>query len=91
MVDPSAFVQALADDASARRPNGWRLVSVSALPLRQTGTLGNVFWQSGGQYATQAGLLAIYAIDPAHQPDSVKAGSEREPDGKAAPVEPSTA
>ena len=64
MVDPSAFAQALADDAKARRPNGWRLVSVTSLPMRQTGTAGNVFFQSGGQYATQEGMLAVYAADP---------------------------
>ena len=64
MVDPSAFAQALADDAKARRPNGWRLVSVSSLPMRQTGTAGNVLFQSGGQYATQEGLLAVYAAEP---------------------------
>ncbi len=63
MVDTSAFAQALADDAAARRPN-WRLVSVSSLPMRQTGTAGNVFFQSGGQYATQEGLLAVYAAEP---------------------------
>ena len=63
MVDPSAFAQALADDAKARRPNGWRLVSVSSLPMRQTGTAGNVLFQSGGQYATQEGLLAVYAAE----------------------------
>lgn len=64
MVDPTAFAQALADDAKARRPNGWRLVSVSSLPMRQTGTAGNVLFQSGGQYATQEGLLAVYAAEP---------------------------
>ena len=64
MVNPSAFAQALADDAKARRPNGWRLVSVSSLPMRQTGTAGNVLFQSGGQYATQEGLLAVYAAEP---------------------------
>jgi hypothetical protein len=64
MVDPSAFAQALADDAKARRPNGWRLVSVTSLPMRQTGTAGNVLFQSGGQYATQEGLLAVYAAEP---------------------------
>ena len=64
MVDPSAFAQALADDAKARRPNGWRLVAVTSLPMRQTGTAGNVLFQSGGQYATQEGLLAVYAAEP---------------------------
>ena len=64
MVNPAAFAQALADDAKARRPKGWRLVSVSSLPMRQTGTAGNVLFQSGGQYATQEGLLAVYAAEP---------------------------
>jgi hypothetical protein len=74
MVDPSAFLQALSEDAAARRPKGWRLVSVSAMPLRQTGTLGNVFWQTGGQYATQAGLLAIYSSAPTSD-DATVAGT----------------
>ena len=64
MVNPAALAQALADDAKARRPNGWRLVSVSSLPMRQTGTAGNVLFQSGCQYATQEGLLAVYAAEP---------------------------
>jgi hypothetical protein len=63
MVDPSAFLQALAEDAAARRQNGWHLVSISAMPIRQAGALGSVFWQTGGQYATQAALLAIYSLD----------------------------
>ena len=84
MVDPSAFLQALADDAVARRTKGWRLVSVSAMPLRQMGTLGNVFWQTGGQYATQAGLLAIYAVDAAFKPEPL---AEPAPNVKVAPIE----
>jgi len=68
MLDPSGFAQALADDATARRLQGWRLVAVSSLPMRQMGTAGNVLFQSGGQYATQAGMIAVYAAEP--PPDS---------------------
>ncbi|HEY5519748.1 MAG TPA: hypothetical protein VIK08_03745 [Candidatus Limnocylindrales bacterium] len=64
MVDPSAFAQALADDATARRPNGWRLVSIGSVPMRQAGTAGNVLFQSGGQFETQAGLIALYVAEP---------------------------
>jgi len=63
LIDPSAFAQALADDAAARRPTGWKLISVSSMPMRQAGTAGNVLFQSGGQFATQASVLAIYSRD----------------------------
>ena len=29
--------------------------------MRQTGTAGNVFFQSGGQYATKAALAVVFA------------------------------
>lgn len=60
MVDPVAVTGAIASDADARRVDGWRLASLTSLPLRQTGTTGNVFFQSGGAYATQEGLIALY-------------------------------
>ncbi len=63
MVNPHVFAQALATDATVRRSRGWRLVSVSSMPMRQMGTAGNVFFQSGGQYATQAGLIALFVQD----------------------------
>ena len=72
MLDPSGFAQALADDATARRLQGWRLVAVSSLPMRQMGTAGNVLFQSGGQYATQAGMIAVYAAELPPEPDALR-------------------
>lgn len=86
MVDPSAFLQALADDAAARRAKGWRLASVSAMPMRQTGTLGNVFWQTGGQYATQVGLLAIYSAGAPTEDSKEMAAANPTPTTEARPV-----
>jgi len=85
MVDPSAFLQALSDDAAARRREGWRLVSVSEFPLRQMGTAGNVFFQSGGQFATMVGLLAIYAAEPNSQIPAQVDRAQREADLKSDP------
>ncbi len=56
----SAFGTAVADDAAERRKDGWRLMSVASLTMRQVGTAGNVLFQTGGQYATQAALIATY-------------------------------
>jgi hypothetical protein len=61
-IEVGAFGNALADDAAERRKEGWRLMSVASMPLRQTGTAGNVLFQSGGQYATQAALIATYQL-----------------------------
>lgn len=60
--DIGAFGNALAEDAAARRANGWRLMSVASMSMRQSGTAGNVLFQSGGQYATQAALIATYQL-----------------------------
>jgi len=64
-VDPSGFAQAIADDAAARRAAGWRLVSFSALPLRQSAT---TMFQGSGQFATQAGLIQFYSAQPSETP-----------------------
>jgi hypothetical protein len=61
-LDVGAFGTALAEDAKARRDDGWRLMSVASMSMRQTGTAGNVLFQSGGQYATQAVLMATYQL-----------------------------
>jgi hypothetical protein len=60
-IDVEAMLGHLAEDAAAREPDGWRLVSVGGLPMRQMGTAGNVLFQSGGQFATQAAIVAVYA------------------------------
>ena len=59
-IDVETFGNAVATDAAQRRAQGWRLMSVASLGMRQMGTAGNMFFQSGGQYATQAALLATY-------------------------------
>lgn len=51
----------IARDAAALEADGWAIVSTASMPLRQTGTAGNILFQSGGQYATQAGIAVIYA------------------------------
>ncbi len=33
----------------------------STFPIRQLGTPGNVFFQSGGQFATQLAAIVVYA------------------------------
>ena len=64
-LDPDATFMAIAADAAERDQQGWRCVSMTALPLRQTGTTGNVLFQSGGQFATMAAVAVLYARDPA--------------------------
>jgi len=51
----------VAADAAALWAAGWRIVATSIAPLRQTGTAGNILFQSGGQYATQAAAIVTYA------------------------------
>ena len=52
-------------DAAERERDGLRLVSVGSLPMRQTGTAGNYFFRSGGQFTTQIAVVAVYARDSA--------------------------
>lgn len=60
-VEPEALATELAADAARRRADGWRLSSVASMPMRQMGTAGNVLFQSGGQFATQAALIVVYS------------------------------
>jgi hypothetical protein len=60
-IDVESLLTELAEDAVAREKAGWRLVSVGGLPMRQMGTAGNVLFDSGGQFATQAAVVAVYA------------------------------
>jgi hypothetical protein len=60
-IDLEALLDEVTRDAAAREPEGWRLVSVGGLPMRQMGTAGNILFQSGGQYATQVAVVAVYA------------------------------
>jgi hypothetical protein len=60
-VSAPAFARDIAADAARRAAGGWRIVSESCFPVRQTGTAGNVFFQSGGQFATQLSAIVVYA------------------------------
>ena len=60
-IDVEAVLTFIAEDAARREADGWRLVSLGGMPMRQMGTAGNIMFQSGGQYATQAAVVAIYA------------------------------
>jgi hypothetical protein len=59
-IDPGRVAHQLALDAARLRAEGWELGSVSSMPLRQMGTAGNIMFQSGGQFATQVTLIALY-------------------------------
>ena len=59
-VDFDELLTAFARDASSLEAHGWRVVSTTVMPLRQTGTAGNILFQSGGQYATKAALSVVY-------------------------------
>ena len=59
-VDFDELLRAFAEDAASLEAEGWRVVSTTVLPLRQTGTAGNILFQSGGQYATKAALSVVY-------------------------------
>ena len=60
-VDVGQLFAVVAEDAIRRAPSGWRLVSTDTFSTRQMGTAGNMFFQTGGQYSTQATILAVYA------------------------------
>jgi hypothetical protein len=59
-VDLGALLAFIADDAAALDADGWQIVSTNSLPIRQTGTAGNILFQSGGQYATQVAMGVVY-------------------------------
>jgi hypothetical protein len=63
-IDPEQLMDALARDAVAREQSGWLLLSVGSIPMRQAGTVGNVMFESGGQYTTQVAVTAVYARNP---------------------------
>jgi hypothetical protein len=59
-LDPAALYGYVAEDANGRAAEGWRIVSTDTMPMRQMGTAGNILFQSGGQYATQAAIAVVY-------------------------------
>jgi hypothetical protein len=60
-LDPDDLFAVAAADAAAEAEHGWRIVSTSVMPMRQMGTAGNIFFQSGGQFATRAAMAIVYA------------------------------
>jgi hypothetical protein len=60
-VDPNALWAEVAQDAQQRAAAGLRIVTIAGVPLRQMGTAGNIFFQSGGQFATQTSISVVYA------------------------------
>ena len=61
MIDAGVLAGEVAADAAERLKEGWRLSSVASIPMRQMGTAGNFLFQSGGQYATQVALIAVFS------------------------------
>jgi hypothetical protein len=59
-LDPGEIFQAVADEARDRATSGWRIVSISTMPVRQMGTAGNIFFQSGGQFASKAAVAVVF-------------------------------
>jgi hypothetical protein len=57
--DPIAVMSEIGRDAARRRAAGWQLASIGAWPARQTGTAGNVLFQSGGQFTTQLVVVVV--------------------------------
>jgi hypothetical protein len=62
-VNLELFAGRVAKAAEAEAAAGWRVASSSVFPLPQTGTPGNVFFQSGGQFATQLAAVVVYAAE----------------------------
>ena len=60
-VDFAELMQGFTEEAARLELDGWRVMATTVLPLRQTGTAGNILFQSGGQYATKAALAVTYA------------------------------
>ena len=60
-LDAGSIFEFIAGDAATAEAQGWRIVSTAVMPLRQMGTAGNIFFQSGGQFATQAAVAVVYA------------------------------
>ena len=63
-IEPVNMSREVALDAARLLEQGWRLLSVASMPMRQMGTAGNIMFQSGGQYVTQVALIATYSRLP---------------------------
>lgn len=60
-VDPDAEMAEIAQDAASWAEKGWRIVSTAAVPMRQSGTAGNMFFQTGGGFETQMAIVVVYS------------------------------
>lgn len=64
-LEPDMLFEEVAADAATLAGSGWRIVSMATMPIRQMGTAGNIFFQSGGQFATKAAVVVVYAAGTA--------------------------
>ncbi|HEY7522656.1 MAG TPA: hypothetical protein VH720_03250 [Candidatus Limnocylindrales bacterium] len=64
-LDPGDLFESAAADAAAEAEHGWHIGAATLMPMRQMGTAGNIFFQSGGQFMTQAALAVVYVRDAA--------------------------
>jgi hypothetical protein len=62
-LEPDTLIGEVAAEAAELAGRGWRIVSMATMPLRQMGTAGNIFFQSGGQFATKAAIVVVYGRD----------------------------
>jgi hypothetical protein len=54
----------VAEDAAARASGGWRIASLDTFITAYTGTIGNVFAQTGSGYPTDVVVSVVYARTP---------------------------
>ena len=59
-LDPQSIMGWVAGDAARRAALGWKIASLTTMPMRQMGTAGNIFFQSGGQFITQVAVAVVY-------------------------------
>ncbi len=60
--DISVYGKAVADDAAARRAEGWRLQSVASVHMKDT-TTGGPWLDPSKEASTQAALMAVYTLE----------------------------
>lgn len=57
-LDPEKVYAEIAADAAGREADGWRIATISTMPLRHAGTM---FGNDGSGYQTKAGVAVVYA------------------------------
>jgi hypothetical protein len=60
-LDPVSIFAQVADDAAARAETGFRIVSVTSMPLRHAGTY---FGQEGSGFETKVAVAVVYERAP---------------------------